>query len=250
MDRQTTIGRILLAVALTGFAVQHLGYAMAGALPRPGPPWVIGFPLWTGVMGVVLFVAGLSLAMRYKAEPVAGILGVGLAVYACALHLPTIISQIRGPAGWTNFAELLALAGVLVTLSVDQAADPRRATVLTIGRLLYGVPLVVFAAQHFIYANFVAGLVPNWIPWHLFWAWFVGAAFIAAGAGIVTGRLRWWAATLLGTQFLLWVVVLHAPRVAAAPQGGNEWTSLFVALAMGAGAWVLAGPRRPAEAQA
>jgi hypothetical protein len=41
-------------------------------------------------------------------------------------------------------------------------------------------------------------------------------------------------------MFLLWVVVLHAPRVAASPHNGDEWSSLFVALALGGGALILA----------
>jgi hypothetical protein len=42
-------------------------------------------------------------------------------------------------------------------------------------------------------------------------------------------------------MFLLWVVIVHAPRVAAAPHNANEWTSAFVALAMAGSAWSVAG---------
>jgi hypothetical protein len=57
----------------------------------------------------------------------------------------------------------------------------------------------------------------------------------------VTGKLWALAATLLGTMFLLWVPILHAPRVAGAPQNSDEWTSLFVALAASGCAFVVAG---------
>jgi hypothetical protein len=43
----------------------------------------------------------------------------------------------------------------------------------------------------------------------------------------------------------LWVVTLHAPRVAAALHNGNEWISLFVALAMSGGAFLVAGSMPP-----
>ena len=75
----------------------------------------------------------------------------------------------------------------------------------------------------------------------MFWAYFVGVAFIAAALAIVSGRVGSLAATLLGTMFFLWVVMLHAPRVAHALHNANEWTSLFVALAMSGGAWIVAG---------
>jgi hypothetical protein len=51
------------------------------------------------------------------------------------------------------------------------------------------------------------------------------------------GRL---AASLLGLMFLLWVLLLHSPRVAGAAHNGNEWTSLFVALAMSGAAFLVA----------
>jgi hypothetical protein len=49
------------------------------------------------------------------------------------------------------------------------------------------------------------------------------------------------AAMLLGTMFLLWVVLLHAPRVAGAIRNGDEVTSLFVAVAMCGLSFALAG---------
>jgi hypothetical protein len=47
-------------------------------------------------------------------------------------------------------------------------------------------------------------------------------------------------ATWLGIMFLLWVLVLHAVRVAAALHNGDEWASLFVALALSGGSFILA----------
>jgi uncharacterized membrane protein len=112
--------------------------------------------------------------------------------------------------------------------------------ITTLGRIFIAIALVVFGVQHFMYGVFVAGLVPAWMPWRLFWAYFVGAAFFAAAAGVLYQRLALPAATLLGVMFFLFVVLLHIPRIAAHLSDGNEWTSGFVALAMCGGAWVLA----------
>jgi len=46
------------------------------------------------------------------------------------------------------------------------------------------------------------------------------------------------ATTLLGIMYFFWVLIVHAPRVAAALQNGNEWTSGFVALAMSGAALI------------
>jgi hypothetical protein len=42
------------------------------------------------------------------------------------------------------------------------------------------------------------------------------------------------AAYLLAAMFFIWVAILHAPRVAHSPHSSNEWTSMFIALAMAA----------------
>jgi hypothetical protein len=40
---------------------------------------------------------------------------------------------------------------------------------------------VVFGGTHFLIVRLIAGLAPAWIPGALFWAYFRGTAFIAAG---------------------------------------------------------------------
>ena len=118
--------------------------------------------------------------------------------------------------------------------------SPRSDTFMTLGRIFVSVALVVFGIQHFLYAGFVAGLVPAWMPARLFWAYFVGVAFFAAAVGIVIQRTMRPAGTLLGVTFFLFVAMLHIPRIVAHSRDGNEWTSGFVALAMCGGAWILA----------
>ena len=51
---------------------------------------------------------------------------------------------------------------------------------------------------------------------------------------------------VLGLQYFLWTVLLHAPRVATHLNNGDEWSSAFVALAM-AGASFLLVPLFPAQ---
>jgi len=110
----------------------------------------------------------------------------------------------------------------------------------TIGRVFVAISLAVFGVQHFIYGGFVATLVPAWMPGRLFWAYFVGVAFVAAAIGILTKIFARPAATMLGVMFFLFVVLLHIPRIVDNSSNGNEWTSGFVALAMCGGAWILA----------
>jgi uncharacterized membrane protein len=110
----------------------------------------------------------------------------------------------------------------------------------TLGRIFVAMSLVVFGIQHFLHGGFVAGLVPAFMPGRLFWAYFVGVAFVAAAVGIFIHMMARPAATMLGVMFFLFVVLLHIPKIALHSRDGNEWTSGFVALAMCGGAWVLA----------
>jgi len=68
-----------------------------------------------------------------------------------------------------------------------------------------------------------------------------GVGMIVAGLCIAIRKLGGLAATWLGIMFLLWVIVLHGPRVAAQPRNADELSSLLVALAMGGASFVVAG---------
>ncbi|HEV7376874.1 MAG TPA: hypothetical protein VGN95_19315 [Pyrinomonadaceae bacterium] len=78
-------------------------------------------------------------------------------------------------------------------------------------------------------------------PIEAYWPYLTGTAFIAAGLSIMTKVKARLAATLLGVMFGAWVIILHAPRVAAKLRDKEEWTSLLVATAMCGGAWLLVG---------
>jgi hypothetical protein len=249
MKKLIEFGRVLFAISLAVFGLQHLIYARGMAGPVPGPPWSPGSPLWAYILGIFLLTAALSLATRIQARWAALLVAAVFFLRAALVYAPRIAASVHDPGPWTSGAEVLSLCGgalVLAgTLSLDSSASRQRYGTpdwtTTLGRYLFAVPLVVFAAQHFLYAHFLAALVTSWIPGHLFWAYFVGVAFLAAALAIVTGKSASFAATMLGLMFLLWVLVLHLARVAAASRNGNEWTSAFVALAMAGSAFALAG---------
>ena len=81
-----------------------------------------------------------------------------------------------------------------------------------------------------MYAQFVATLVPAWMPGHLFLTYLTGIGMIATGLAIATGVLSRLASVLLGIMFLIIFVTLHVPRVLAQIHNADELTSAFVAL--------------------
>jgi uncharacterized membrane protein YphA (DoxX/SURF4 family) len=231
MKNLSRVGRFLFGVAMAAFGIQYLVHAfMAG--PALGPPFSPVGPLWGYFTAVVLILAAVSIVAGKQTRCLAIVLAVTLLLRALLFYAPKLAANAHDPDPWTSGFEILAMCGLALVIS---------GIGLVAGRFLFAISLVVFGAQHFLYAKFVATLVPSWIPGHLFWAYFVGVAFVAAALSIAIGKNARLAATLLGLMFILWVLTLHLPRVAAHPHDGNEWTSAFVALAMCGGAWLVAG---------
>jgi uncharacterized membrane protein len=195
----------------------------------------------------VLVAAGVSFVAAKQVRCSGILLAVVILARVLLCYVPKLAATPRDPGPWTSGFELLAMSGASLVVAATfatkgpRSGGNRSGALFQSGQSLFAISLIVFGIQHFMYARFIATLITPWIPGHLFWAYFVGVAFIATCLAIVSGKLARLAATLLGTMFFLWVVVLHAPRVAAALHNGNEWTSMFVALAMSGGAFVIAG---------
>jgi len=234
MEKLGRLGRFLFAIAMAGFGVQFLVHAWLRG-PMPGPPWDTGRPLWAYVTAGVLIGTAACIAMGKKSRWSALLLATLLLTRALLIYAPRLAAAPRDPRPWTSGFEIVAMCGAALVLS---------GTLVALGRFLFAISLAVFGIQHFLYARFIATLIQSWMPAHLFWAYFVGVAFVASALAIAARKYGRLAAALLGLMFFLWVISLHLPRVAAAPHNGNEWTSMIVALAMCGGAWIVAGAAR------
>jgi uncharacterized membrane protein len=95
--------------------------------------------------------------------------------------------------------------------------------IVALGPVFLAVPMAVFGTEHFTATKNLAGMVPHWIPGHLFWALFVGACLISAALSIAIRKYTGIAAALLGLMILLFVVLLHIPEIANAPTSQLLW---------------------------
>lgn len=234
-----TPGRTLFAIAIACFGIHYLAFAN-GSSVAPGPPW---FPeqtylSWGG--GVGLLAVALSLLLEWKPRWAALILGVALLVRVAIVHAPRVFANVHDPGPWTSAAEILSLAGGAFTISVAKNIFFSKTTT-RLAQCMFATPLLVFGAQHLMYGTFISSLIPVWIPARLFWTYAVGIAFILSALAIIFRRFALSGSASLGLMFLLWVVIVHMPRVAAASHNGDEWTSAFMALAMAGSAWSVAG---------
>ncbi|MGB8477096.1 MAG: hypothetical protein WCE61_23705 [Candidatus Acidiferrum sp.] len=108
------------------------------------------------------------------------------------------------------------------------------------GPLFYAAPLAAFGTEHFTLTKAIASIVPKWIPWHLFWAYFVGACFIAAALSLVTRIQARLSASLLAMTFFLFVVLMDAPGWARHPGNRFAPTLMLRELSFGAGPLAMA----------
>jgi uncharacterized membrane protein len=112
--------------------------------------------------------------------------------------------------------------------------------VLLLGPVFYAAPLGGFGAEHFTQAAGIASIVPKFIPFHMFWALFLGGCFIAASLSMVTRIQARLSATLVALNFFLFVVLMDAPGWASQP--GNRIFAMLTLreLAFSGGALALA----------
>ena len=249
MEKLSKPGCVLFAIATVAFGIEYLLYASGVAGPLPGPPWSPVRAPWAWLLGLALLLAALGIVMRRTAHGAAILLAGAFLLRVLFIQLPPLFRGLHNPTYWTPAFEVLGMSGAaLLVASVygqgkdkDQSHPDATDLIPQLGRFIFALSLPVFGIQHFLYAAYIATLIPTWMPARLFWAYFVGVAFIAAAASITTKIKGSLAAALLGSMFFLWVLILHLPRVAAAPHNGDEWTSAFVALAMAGGAFMCAG---------
>jgi uncharacterized membrane protein YphA (DoxX/SURF4 family) len=247
METLVKAERLCFAISIAFFGVQYILYGhFEGGLPVV-PPWTPAPPVSAYLLGAVLIVCGLSIAATWHARHSSIFLGTLLLLsflFLHSLHASAILhngtDRTRAFEGLTLSSIAFIFAGLLGQADKTSGPSAGGNWLLILGRFLFAISMIVFGAQHFMYAAFIATLIPALIPFHLFWVYFTGAGFIAAGLCIATGILAPLASVALGTIFLLWLLLLHAPRVAASPRNGDEWTSAFVALAIAGGSFILA----------
>jgi uncharacterized membrane protein len=111
--------------------------------------------------------------------------------------------------------------------------------VVALTHLCFAMPLAAFGAEH-LSGGIPLKMVPSYMPWRLFWLYFVGVALIAASLSIATKIQVLWSGLLVGIMMFLFVAMLHLPG--AISSGGRiPWTVVIRELSFGGGCWVLAG---------
>ncbi len=251
------VGRIFFAVAMMVFGVQQFIYPVSGVGLQFIPSRIPGHMLLAYLSGLLLYVCGMSIALKRGARTSAMLLACFFFLCLLFFHVNRVFANINDLVERTVAFETLALcSGSLIVAGILPAQRQESRKFLcaarklkSVGQYALGVCMIIFGIDHLEVAQYVATLIPAWIPFHLFWVYFTAFGFIAGSISFLLQSKTFfpeifrWGGPLLGFMFLLWVVVLHTPRVAANMHNGNEWNSAFVALAMSGCVWLASYPR-------
>src|ERR1700744_4065095 len=235
------IGKVFFALAILCIGIVHLVTRNfpVGLLPVPEIPQRI---IVVYISGIVLIVAGL-LILSNKFTKIGAWLSLVLWIIALlAVHIPIVLASIKNGSLWAGLFEIVMfIAGSMILLDASRTSKKRSHLLTIIARYIFALALLVFAYQHYIFAQFIAALITPWIPYKLFFTYLVGAAFLAVAIAIIINQFVQPATIALGIMFLVWFFILHLPRVLAHQHTEPEWTSLFVVLASSGEAFLIAG---------
>jgi uncharacterized membrane protein YphA (DoxX/SURF4 family) len=138
-------------------------------------------------------------------------------------------------------AGILLLLVALWAAKIDIARAGGLDKIVALSNLCFAMPLAVFGAEHFSAARSIMKLVPAYMPWRLFWTYFVGVALIAASWSIATRIQVRWSGLLFGIMMFLFVAMMDLPGTLAKPHDRIAWALLFREMSFGGAGWILAG---------
>ena len=242
-------GRIFYGLGITGLGVLHFLYPGFRPVILPIPPEATAhLSILVYLTGTFLVVAGLAITFDKWTKKISLLLAVVLLLLFVFGHLPNRLTNMINVLGaWTDALKLLSLSGgaFIVVATYDDILDSKFFYTLDrisfLGKYFFGIMLVLFGIDHFLYFDFVKTLVPLWIPGNVFWTYVGGIALIGSGLAIIINYKIKTVAFLLGAMLFLWLILLHIPRavIMDTSKDPNEIVSVFECLAFSGMAFLL-----------
>lgn len=138
-------------------------------------------------------------------------------INSCALLL---LAAIPSEVKWSYLA--FTVVFVVGLVAIFARGDWQRAhgldKLIVFGPIFYAAPLAAFATEHFTLTKVIASIIPKWMPWHYFWAYFVGTCFLAASLSLVTRIRARLAASLVALTMFLFVTLMYIPATLRHPE--------------------------------
>jgi uncharacterized membrane protein len=242
--RIASVGHAVFAATMIALGILGLIKVDFAVIWQPVPKSLPGLAY---LCAFVSLACGIGLLWRRTATTASRVLLVFLLLWLLLVRVPGIFLSPIVEFWWAacKIAVMAAAALILYVWFADDW-DRRRFTFATgdkglrIARALDGLALIPFGVAHFLYLENTISLVPGWLPWHGFWAYFFGCTFIAAGVAMIAAVYARLAAALLALQLAMFTLLVWVPIVAAGSKNAFQWSETLVSVALTAGAWVVA----------
>ena len=142
---------------------------------------------------------------------------------------------------WMGLAGIFFLAAGIFMHRREIAAANGLDKLVALAPVFIATALATFAPEHFRGPDFVQNMVPSYMPFKPFWAYFVGSALLAAALSLTFRKLERVSTTMLGAMFFLFVCMIFLPGALRHPADRFSWTFVLRESSFCAGGWALAG---------
>jgi uncharacterized membrane protein len=252
MKNLSNTGRIFYGISIAAIGLLTIYYKDFPYMIIPPHSRIPGFTIIAFISGLLFMLAGACIVFGKSTRQVSLLLGGVLLLIFCFYFVPyefIATSTYMHLGEWENAEKEWALAGGAFVIAGCFSGNNEKLFFSFLGKLIpfgaifFSITMISFGILHFLFAKEASTLVPAWIPGHMFWIYFAGIALIGSGIGIILKIKSALNAFLLGSMIFLWFIMLHIPRVIAAPiaDRGDEIASAFLALAYSGIAFVIAG---------
>jgi uncharacterized membrane protein len=246
--RVATPGQVIFAATLIALALVGALRGDFAPVWEPVPKDIPAREFLVYLCAVISLTCGLGLLWRRTAASAACLLLIWLLLWLLLFRLPVVLRAPAVEVSWESCAEtvvicsgawvLFAWFGAGWDLGLLRFATGEAG--VRIAQVLYGAALIPFGLAHFVYVKETATLVPAWLPAHSGWAYFTGAAYLAAGAAVLTGVCSYLAAVLSAWQMGMFTLLVWIPIVLQGSASTPQWSETVLSWALTAAAWVVA----------
>jgi putative oxidoreductase len=222
LDKIAALANLCFGVPLAVFGALHLfGPRFVADIVPAFMPWR---SFWVVFVGCALIAASLSIVTGVAVRWSGLLFGIMMFLFVATIHLPGALRQPHDRIIWTIVFREMSFGGagwLLAGLAADGGRGERRSTLITVGRVLVTMALIVFGVEHFLHATGLPGVplrkeMPIWVPGREIIDWVTGAALLVAAGSVLVGRQGRRVATWVGGWILLMVLVIYGPVLVVA----------------------------------
>jgi uncharacterized membrane protein len=219
LDRIVALADVCVAVPLAVFGALHL-FGPRVVLPIV-PPYMPGRLFWVYAVGAGLVAASLSIAVARAVRWSGLLFGLMMFAFVAMIHLPGALRQ-HDRIIWTIVFRESAFGGAgWILAGLAMAPGDRGRTLVSIGRALVTIAMIVFGIEHFLHPLGLPGVplvkqMPEWVPLRPVIDYVTGAALLAGAASMLSGRYARSVLACVGGWLLLMLTVIYAPVLVGA----------------------------------